>query len=80
MNKIIKAYNEEFVTLNSETQKIVIKEFSLKTSEEKKEKKAKTSLKNGVRVSNLDFDIDEKELKKLAVDFGEVNHIEMNLR
>lgn len=33
-----------------------------------------------VRISNLDFDVTELELRKLAAGFGEISHIEMNAR
>jgi RNA recognition motif-containing protein len=63
-----------------ESNKVIILPFQLRTEDSKRQSKEGLNLSHGVRVSNIDFDMTEKELHKLAADYGTVTHIDMNLR
>ena len=76
----MKEYSEDYIVTDSQTQKIVILPFELKTKMKKMEEKEGKNMKYPVRISNLDYDITLLQLQKLADDYGEVSHIDLNQR
>ena len=58
LEEYIKKYHEDYILTDIESQRVVILPFELKTLEKKKALVEGKNLKNPVRISNLDFDID----------------------
>lgn len=79
MKACIEKYNEDFIVTKDEAHRVIIKPFELKTVS-KKDENQKKKTKHAVRVKNLDFDINEDQLRKLGKDFGTVEFIEMHVR
>lgn len=78
--KYIEKYNEDFIMTDEQSQRIVILPFQLKVNEQKKKNRENLNFSHPVRISNMDFDITQQEVKKLAADYGEISHIDMTPR
>ena len=76
LKKYMDQYHEDYLVTDSETRKIVILPFELKTELAKRDKPSYQQ-KYAVRLSNLDFDITAQELAKLAHDYDPLAHVEL---
>lgn len=69
MEKFIRKYNEDYIIAREEAHRVVVKPFTLATQADKRER-AEIDRRYGVKLTNLDYELNRSEIYSIAKDFG----------